>query len=153
MELFRKYRNPSGSSPAWRVDKADLMFQKYRNPSSSSPCGRSQLMIPPFRRHRKSSRSSPLPPKMRVRLLFRRYRKPSRNAERTTKRSTFRLLLKVPEVFESACNYIYAFRHSLSDDGETRPFAKVIRLGDLFWRHIPVLWYNSPIHQSINRKE
>ena len=22
-----------------------------------------------------------------------------------------------------------------------------------FWRHIPVLWYNSPIHQSINRKE
>lgn len=22
-----------------------------------------------------------------------------------------------------------------------------------FRRHIPVLWYNSPIHQSINRKE
>lgn len=82
--------------------------------------GRSQLMIPPFRRYCKSSRSSPLPPEMRVRLLFRRYRKSSsssprrpgdqyadqfrrhrkssRNAERTTKRSTFRLLLKVPEV-------------------------------------------------------
>lgn len=35
------------------------------------------------------------------------HRKSSRNAERTTKRSTFRLLLKVPEVFESACYYIW----------------------------------------------
>ena len=44
-------------------------------------------------------------------------------------------------------------RSGCRGNGETRPFAKVIRLGDLFWRHIPVLWYNSPIHQSINRKE
>lgn len=44
-------------------------------------------------------------------------------------------------------------RSGYRGNGETRPFAKVIRLGDLFWRHIPVLWYNSPIHQSINRKE
>ena len=44
-------------------------------------------------------------------------------------------------------------RSGCRDNGETRLFAKVIRLGDLFWRHIPVLWYNSPIQQSINRKD
>ena len=70
------------------------------------------------------------------------------------------MLLKVPEVFESACYYIYAFRHRhlRIKCTVTGVMAKRDRLqrssvwATFFRRHIPVLWYNGPVHQSINRK-
>lgn len=105
------YGKSSSSSPTTPVAPQKERFRKYHNPSSSSPfadnCQREQQS----QRYRKSSSSSPITDKRSAFHSFRRHRKPSRNAERTTKRSTFRLLLKVPEVFESACNYIYAFHH------------------------------------------
>lgn len=149
---FRRYRKPSSSSPGSQDIPVLNPFRMYRKSSSISPVHNFARLGEGFRRYRRLSSNSPSKCLTNLFSPLLRHRKSSRNAERTTKRSTFRLPLKVPEVFESTCNYIYAFRHSLSDDGETRPFAKVIRLGDLFWRHIPVLWYNSPIHQSIGRK-
>ena len=87
--VFRGYGKPSSSSPSLPVIEVRLTFRRHRNPSSNSP---SKCLTNLF-------------------SLLLRHRKSSRHAERTTKRSTFRLLLKVPEVFESACYYIYAFRH------------------------------------------
>ena len=39
MELFRKYRNPSNSSPGAQAFPGVDPFRRYGNPSSSSPHG------------------------------------------------------------------------------------------------------------------
>ena len=136
---FRRYRKSSSSSPSHFVSTLRSAFQRYRKPSSSSSISGTIMPGLWFRKYRRLGSNSPSKCLTNLFSSLLRHRKSSRNAERATKRSTFRLLLKVPEVFESACYYIYAFRHrhlrircTVRGNGETRPFAKVIRLGDLF---------------------
>ena len=158
--MFRKYRNSSSSSPHLQRQRVVHRFRRYRKPSSISPSHFVSTLRSAFQRYRRLSSNSPSKCLTNLFSPLLRHRKSSRNAERTTKRSTFRLLLKVPEVFESACYYIYAFRHRhlRIKCTVTGVMAKRDRLqrssvwATFFRRHIPVLWYNGPVHQSINRK-